>query len=52
MRTCIECSKIYSDLRDIEECSACYEFVCNQCVVEDSTGSQMYCSEECRDRGV
>ena len=51
MRTCVECSKVYADLRDTEECDTCYQFVCNQCVVEDDTSSQTYCSEECRDRG-
>jgi len=51
MQTCIECSKVYADLRDIEECDGCHEFVCYQCVVENGTGSQTYCSEECGDRG-
>ena len=51
MRTCIECSKVYSDLRDTEECDTCYALVCAGCVVDDGTNSQTYCSEECRDRG-
>jgi len=51
MQTCIECSKVYSNLQDIEECDVCYEFVCHNCVVDGSGGSQTYCSEECRDRG-
>lgn len=51
MQTCEECSKVYADLRDIEECDICYTFVCHSCVVEGSTDSQMYCSEECKARG-
>ena len=50
MRTCVECSKVYADLRDIEECDVCYVVVCERCVVDGGSG-QTYCSEECRDRG-
>jgi len=51
MQTCVECSKVYVDLRDIEECDACYAFICHKCVVEDDMSLLTYCSEECRDSG-
>jgi len=48
MATCNVCSEVITDLRDIEECDACGSLVCISCIIEEASGSGVYCSEECQ----
>jgi len=48
MLSCEICDKVFSDKRDIEECDTCDSSVCISCIIDNDTGSEVYCSEECR----
>ena len=48
MLTCDVCSEVMTDPRDIEECDSCGSLVCISCIIEEKSGSDLYCSEECK----